>query len=102
MYISNYTHSFLNHLHHGIRPNQTRDWLILLIFSGIAFLGIVIWNVWTFETIANGGIVDTSVIKTPPIFDRSSLDTVRAIFENRAAEEIKYEKGTYHYADPSQ
>ena len=94
--------SFFKQLRTGARQNPTRDWLMLLIFSAIALMGIVAWNVWTFQTVAGGGVIGAPAIKTSPVFNSSSLDTIRAIFENRVAEEAKYRTGVYRYADPSQ
>ena len=73
-----------------------------LIFFGIALVVISIWNVWTFQTIANGGIMDAQAVTAPPIFDRPLLDSARTIIENRAVEEAKYKIDVYHYTDPSQ
>ena len=94
--------SFFKQLRTGVRQNPTRDWLVLLIFSAIALMGIVVWNVWAFQTVTGGGVIGAPAVKTSPVFNPSSLDTIRAIFENRVAEEAKYRTGVYRYADPSQ
>ncbi|MBI4088594.1 hypothetical protein HY415_00680 [Candidatus Kaiserbacteria bacterium] len=94
--------SFFRQLRTGARQNPTRDWLVLLIFSAIALAGIVAWNVWAFQTVAGGGVIGAPVTGAPQAFNPSSLDTVRAVFESRAAEEAKYRTGAYRYADPSQ
>lgn len=65
-------------------------------------MGIVVWNVWAFDTIANGGVIGTTATSTPPVFNHSSLDAIRAVFQMRAVEETKYVTGVYRYADPSQ
>lgn len=96
------TTSFLKRFRYGTRLNPVRDWLALLTFSAIALAGIIIWNVWAFDTVASGGVIGTSATSTPPIFNQSSLDTIHSIFANRAVEKAKYETGTYRFADPSQ
>ncbi len=74
----------------------------MLIVSAVALVGIVGWNVWAFETVANGGVIGTAAMSTVPAFSRSSLDAIHAVFESRAAEGDKYVSGAYHFADPSQ
>jgi hypothetical protein len=83
-------------------PYPARDWLVLIIFSILALVGIVVWNVWAFDTVANGGVIGAPVTGTPTVFNQTSLDTIHTIFVNRAAEEEKYEKGVYRFPDPSQ
>lgn len=65
-------------------------------------MSIIIWNVWAFDTVANGGVIGTSATSTPTVFNSSSIDAVRAVFAKRAAEEAKYETGVYRFNDPSQ
>lgn len=84
----------------GIDP--VRDWLVMLLFSAVAFLSIVVWNVWAFETVARGGVIGALVPAASPIFDRAALDAARAVFAARAGEREKYETGVYRLADPSQ
>ncbi|MHB8710325.1 MAG: hypothetical protein ACYC6X_02110 [Minisyncoccota bacterium] len=94
--------SFFTRLRASTRQDPVRDWLILLTLSTLALAGIVVWNVWTFDTVATGGIIGAPATGTPPVFSRSSLDTIHTIFTSRAAEEAKYMTGAYHFADPSQ
>lgn len=102
MNIFTFINSFLKHFSYGSYLNPVRDWLALLTVSIIALAGIFIWNVWAFDTVANGGVIGTSVISTPPVFSQSSLDTIRSVFANRAEEKAKYETGSYRFSDPSQ
>lgn len=102
MNISTAISSFLKHLRYGKYINPLRDWLVMLIFSAIAIAGIIVWNVWAFDTVANGGIIGSSTTKTTPVFSRSSLDTIYEIFANRTIEKEKYKNGIYNFADPSQ
>ena len=85
-----------------VHRDPARNWLVIFAVSVIAFIGIVVWNVWTFNTVARGGVIGTPLSEAPPFFDRSSLDTIRSIFVSRAEEEARYVTGTYHYTDPSQ
>ncbi len=79
-----------------------RDWLILLSLALLAFIGIVVWNVWTFNNVAQGGVIGTAATSTPPVFNRSSIDTISSVFQMRGTEEAKYVTGVYRSTDPSQ
>ncbi|MFA5744754.1 MAG: hypothetical protein WC887_00875 [Candidatus Paceibacterota bacterium] len=96
------SNSFLKHIQYGTYINPVRDWLVMLTFSAITLIGIIVWNVWTFDTVVNGGVIGTVATSTSPIFNQASLDTIHTIFENRAAEKTKYINGTYRFSDPSQ
>lgn len=71
--------SFLKRLRSRATVDPVRDWLVLLSVSMIALVGIIVWNVWTFSTVAAGGTIGTSATKAPMVFDNSSLDTIHAI-----------------------
>lgn len=102
MNIFNSISSFFKRLHTGTHQDPVRDWLILIICSLIALAGIIVWNAWAFDTVASGGVIGTPVSGAPPVFSRTSLDTIHTIFASRADEQAKYVTGTYRYADPSQ
>ncbi len=87
-----------------VRPqfDPTRDWIAALIIALIALAGITVWNAWAFDTVVGGGVIGAAATSTQPFFSQSSLDTIHAVFANRAAEEEKYLSGAYSYADPSQ
>ena len=86
----------------GAHQDPVRDWLVLILLSTIVLAGIIVWNVWAFDTVASGGIIGNSTIGTSAVPGRFSLDAIRTIFANRAAEEAKYVTGAYRYTDPSQ
>ncbi len=85
-----------------MRRDPVRDWLTLLTLSIIALAAIIVWNAWTFDTVASGGVIGTPMTTTQPVFNHSSLDAIHTIFASRAAEEEKYVTGAYSFADPSQ
>jgi len=93
---------FMKQTSADVHRDPARNWLVIFAVSVIAFIGIVVWNVWTFNTVARGGVIGTPLSEAPPFFDRSSLDTIRSIFVSRAEEEARYVTGTYRYTDPSQ
>jgi hypothetical protein len=98
--------TFFSHLSNRMRSlssaDPDRDWIILLIIATITLTGIVVWNAYAFDTVANGGVIGPASTAPAPVFSQSSLDAIHTVFSNRAAEETKYLLDTYHYADPSQ
>ncbi len=100
--IRNAVTSFLRRLRRGAELDPVRDWLVVVTLSIILLLGIIVWNVWAFDTVANGGSLGAVAPSTTPVFDQASLDAVHTIFANRADEEAKYVTGVYRYVDPSQ
>lgn len=102
MNIFNHTRPLFNRFRSLARFDPVRDWIALLTISILAFVGIVIWNVWAFDTVAQGGIIGETMTDKQSLFSRSSADAIHAVFEKRADEETKYRTGVYRYADPSQ
>ena len=84
-----------------VHPDPVRDWFVLLVLSLIMLGVIVVWNIWAFDTVANGGVITTSAATTTPAFSQSSIDTIHSIFQARDGEEAKYVSGEYHFTDPS-
>ena len=102
MTIQNSIHSSWQRTRGRMHRDPARDWFALLVLSMIVLIGVIVWNAWLFDTVAGGGIIGTGEADAPPAFNRSSLDTVRTIFADRAAEETNYRTGAYRFADPSQ
>lgn len=94
--------SFLQRARDGVHQDPVRDWLALISVSAILLVGIIVWNVWAFDTVAKGGTIGTPPKGASPVFNKASLDAIHAIFAERAAEEAKYATGAYRYVDPSQ
>ena len=92
----------LDRLRYGTHTNPVRDWLVLITFSAMALACIIIWNIQAFDTVASGGVIGAPLQKKDFVLKDPSIDTINAVFANRAVEEEKYENGTYHFADPSQ
>lgn len=97
-----YFHSSLKRVRSLIFIDPERDWIILLIISAGLFSGVMIWNMFLFNTVANGGVIGSQATTTPSVFNQSSIDAIHTVFANRAAEELKYRTDVYHYTDPSQ
>jgi hypothetical protein len=94
--------SLTTRLGYGAGLDPARDWIVLLIASAAVLVAVIAWNIWVFEHVAQGGGIGTDMAAEPAAFSRTSLDTIRAVFANRAAEEAKYASGAYTFTDPSQ
>ncbi len=94
--------TYVKRLLSSVRLDPARDWLVLVTLSAIVLAGIIVWNVWTFDTVATGGVIGGQTTTSSPLFNQSSINSIRTIFENRADEEAKYQTGTYRFSDPSQ
>lgn len=97
-----FTTGFWRRLKSGAADDPVRDWLVLITVGGVLLIGSIVWNIWAFDTVANGGVIGGANTGPAAPFDRSSLDTVRSVFQNRSTEAAKYQTGVYRYADPSQ
>lgn len=93
--------TFFKKIRSAPRIDPVRDWIWLLSAFLVAFACIVVWNAWAFDRIASGGVIGTAVPTEASTFNPSTLDTIRKIFETRAAEEQKYKTGVYRFDDPS-
>ncbi len=102
MNFSRFISSFVQRMRAGAHQDPVRDWLALITLSAIALAGIIVWNVWAFDTVARGGTIGAPPPAAPQVFNRASLDAIQTIFRERAEEEAKYATGAYRYADPSQ
>lgn len=93
--------SFLKYFQRTARLDPERDWLMLIMLGTTVLFGVIMWNVWAFNIVAEGGVIGKTTTSTAPTFNQASLDTLRSVFVNRAAEEGKYLNNGYTYVDPS-
>ncbi|HVM59027.1 MAG TPA: hypothetical protein VMT80_01745 [Candidatus Paceibacterota bacterium] len=89
-------------LRQGALRDPASGWFALLTLAGIAFAGLIVWNLWAFDRLAQGKTIGAAAASTTPVFSQATLDQIHEVFEARAAEEAKYRSGEYRYADPSQ
>jgi hypothetical protein len=87
---------------YGKRLHPERDWLLLITVSIVLSAGILVWNIWAFDTVVQGGTIGGTATSSPPVFSQSSLNTIHSVFAARAAENAKYVTGVYTFTDPSQ
>ena len=92
---------FRNHTRLFSSVDPERDWIMLSSFGALVLAGIIVWNVFAFDTVASGGVIGAPTTVSKPVFNQSSIEAIRKIFEERAAEEVKYTTGYYQYVDPS-
>ncbi|MEK7604399.1 MAG: hypothetical protein AAB442_01205 [Patescibacteria group bacterium] len=92
----------LKRLRRSSYEDPERGWVILITLAAIVLAGIIIWDIWAFDTVAKGGVIGRRVASTTPAFDSAVIDKIQGIFDTRAAEEAKYITGAYHFTDPSQ
>lgn len=85
---------------YGDRPRPLRDWFILVSLGAI-LLGLSVgWNAWQFVRVTEGQTIGEAVPQTiAPA--AASLEGVRSVFQNRAAEEARY-RTEYRFVDPLQ
>ncbi|MFZ1074975.1 MAG: hypothetical protein WAN50_01215 [Minisyncoccia bacterium] len=102
MKIPNSIATFFKRLRGGTQQDPARDWLILIGVSLVVFAGVIVWNVWAFTIVSQGGTIGSSPVPASSAFNRSSLESIQGVFSARATEEQKYVTGVYRYVDPSQ
>ncbi len=94
--------TYLKRIRSGVRLDPMRDWLVLVALSAMALAGIIVWNVWAFDTVADDGVIGGQTPSSSQFFNQSPIDRIHTIFTNRAEEELKYQTGVYRFNDPSQ
>jgi hypothetical protein len=93
------TRSFKKPFSYGERINPTRDWHAVLSIALVLFLLGVAWNAFLFYELAQGKNLGATL--TPPQeVVGNSIDSVQALFQQRATEEQNYQS-SYHFVDPS-
>ncbi len=81
----------------SIRPQ--RDWLVVMLIAGVLLIGSASWSYYLFGRISGGDLLGGHSQTVAPV-DTASLETVRAVFEARAAERERY-RSEYRFVDPS-
>ncbi len=84
-------------LSYGPQLRPVRDWLVLLIVFVLLLLASVGWNLWLFNKVTKGEKIGDVPVSQPVDIN---LDQVKQLFENRAAERMRY-TGEYRFVDPS-
>lgn len=85
--------------HYDGRPQPERDWSVLLSIAAVLFLVSVAWNTWLFLRVTEGHPIGAEAVQVPTV-NTASLESVRAVFKERAEEEEGY-RSVYRFVDPS-
>ncbi len=85
--------SYGNHVH------PARDWFYLLVGMTVLVALSIGWNLWLLKSVEKGGIIgdESAVVES---FDEAPIESVRAVFEERRAEQLRYRQ-EYRFVDPS-
>ncbi len=83
-----------------IRLDPVRNWLVLLAIALVGFINIIALNVWTFNRIANGHILNASSAETQATTTTPSFEEIENIIMSRE-EEVKKYQTNYKFRDPS-
>ncbi len=82
---------------YGNRPRPARDWFALLSIATFLIVLSIGWNLWLLRSVERGRVIGN---EAPPAFDATPIEEIRAVFESRALEELKYRQ-QYRFVDPS-
>lgn len=82
---------------YGSRIRPQRDWFVLVSVSLALLVASAGWSYWLFH---NASVDGTSEAVPGASINVSAFDTVRTVFEKRAAERAHY-LTDYRFVDPS-
>lgn len=83
---------------YGKQPRPMRDWFILLSVCGLLLIISILANLWYFAKVTGGENIGT--VTTLPNVHTVPLEPVTTIFQERAAERLRY-ISEYRFVDPS-
>lgn len=91
--------SFLQKLSYGREVSPARDWFYLLVAATLLIALSIGWNVWLLRSVEEGGTIGDESVSAES-FDSAPIESVRAVFEERRAEQLRYRQ-EYRFVDPS-
>jgi hypothetical protein len=91
--------ALLKTLRYGDRVRPFRDWLAVMCIVGVLLVASAGWSYLVFQKTSDGEILGAPTTALAPI-STASLDTVRTVFDKRAAERMHY-LSDYRFVDPS-
>lgn len=83
---------------YGNRPRPSRDWFAILTVATLLIVLSIGWNLWLLRSVERGGVIGNEAPATS--FDARPIEEIRAVFESRSLEELKYRQ-QYRFVDPS-
>lgn len=90
--------TILRRISYGETVRPVRDWFVLLSITAILVALSIGWNALLFRDLEAGGV--TAPGEGVTAFDALPIESVRAVFEARKAEELRY-TSEYRFVDPS-
>lgn len=84
---------------YGTRLHPARDWFYVLLAATILIACSIAWNIWLLRSVEAGGTIGDEVVEVES-FDESPIESVRALFESRKEEQMRYRQ-EYRFVDPS-
>lgn len=91
--------SVLKKFSYGNAVHPARDWFYLLVVMTVLIALSIGWNVWLLRSVEKGGTIGDESIEVDS-FDEAPIESVRAVFEERRAEQLRYRQ-EYRFVDPS-
>lgn len=89
----------LKRFSYGTRIHPTRDWFYMLLIAVMLVALSIGWNTWLLRSVEAGGTIGDETIEVES-FDDSPIESVRALFEAREQEQLRYRQ-EYRFVDPS-
>jgi hypothetical protein len=89
----------LHLVEYGKQLNPARDWLVLLIISGVLLIASAVVNIFIFVGVRNGP-GEATLTSGAPTIDANTVSSIEAVFKKRASEQGNYEH-VYEFVDPS-
>jgi len=89
----------LKKISYGDQVHPARDWFRLLMAMTVLIAVSIGWNVWLLRSVEEGGTIgdESATIES---FDEAPIESVRAVFEGRRSEQLRYRQ-EYRFVDPS-
>ncbi|MGE5540869.1 MAG: hypothetical protein ACM3TU_01115 [Bacillota bacterium] len=95
---SNLTH-YMKMFRYGERARPYRDWMVVISVAALLFLASGVWSYFLFREVSAGANLQASP-ETNALVNVASIETVRTMFDMRAAEQAHY-RTDYHFVDPA-
>jgi len=90
--------AFVKRFSYGNQVHPSRDWFYLLAAALLLVAVSVGWNAWLLQEVERDGTKESDTLTES--FDAAPIESVRAVFESRRVEEIRY-RTEYQFVDPS-
>lgn len=83
-------------------PHAERDWSLVLVIAIVAFVATALWNGRAYLRVSGGEALSAPAADLATTTPPTVVESLQALFDERAREERKYVGGEYSFTDPSQ